>query len=594
MRAIARTWASPLAILIALLVTGCRDGVGPGLPPAPAALAAVSGLAQTGVAGAELSAPLVVLVTDENQMPLPNVVVGFSVVSGGGAVVPLSTATNASGRVETRWTLGTSTATPHRAEAKVSRPGRPDLVVEFVATAVPGPPAVIEVSAPAPELPVGASIQLSAAVADAYANPIAGVPVVWTVSPAGIASVTTAGAATGVARGNATFTATAQGASGSLTLPVVERASPSLELRFTLGAPEVVFSYRQHRCEVLDLPDMTARAVRMADGTIALYSGNAPNAYASFGPDFASLRRSCVPTLVSDDDHTAASFSNQEWLSTVYREGNVYHAIVHNEYHDPVHPNCKAGDTSPANPCWYNGLTYASSLDGRVFTQPPAPSHVLAGPPQQWDASGARAPGPYGYFAPSNIVKREDGYYYAMFFTIPERDDQQKRGSCVMRTDDLADPARWRAWDGAAFALAMPSPYDRDATGVACRIVVPHGIDGSLTYNTHLQRYIYVGGTGANVNGVVTCGFIYATSTDLIDWSPPGVLKLAPVPFPPCGSGPNVGREYYPSLIDHADTSVNFEFTGSTPHLYYMKYMDGALERDLLRVPVTIEVIGGR
>ena len=371
------------------------------------------------------------------------------------------------------------------------------------------------------------------------------------------------------------------------------RPISAADVTFALGPPEVVFSYRTHRCEVMDLPDMTARAVRMLDGSIALYSGNAPRAFASFGPDFASLARSCVPTLVSDDDHTPETFRNQEWLSTVYRQGGVFHAIAHNEFHDPMHPNCKQGDTSPANWCWYNGLTYASSTDGRTFTRPDPPTHVLAGPPQQWDPSGGRAPGPYGYFAPSNIVGRDDGYFYAMFFTIPERDNPQKRGSCVMRTRDLADPTSWRAWDGTAFALPMPSPYTPEATGTACTIVLPAGIDGSLTWNTYLERLLYIGAAGALVDGVVTCGFLFSISTDLIHWSPPQVLKQAPVSFPPCGSGPNTGREYYPSLIDHADPSINFENTSRTPHLYYMRYNDEGLNRDLVRVPVTIALRAG-
>jgi hypothetical protein len=373
--------------------------------------------------------------------------------------------------------------------------------------------------------------------------------------------------------------------------PPTEPPEPTVDLEnitFTLGEPAVVFSYRRDRCDDMDLPDMTARAVRMSDGSLALYSGNAPRAYASFGADFASLQRNCVPTLVSDDDPEAESFSNQEWLSAVFREGNVYHAIVHNEYHDPVHPNCKVGDTSPANPCWYNALTYASSGNGRIFTQPPAPTHVLAGPPQRWDPSGPRAPGPYGYFAPSNIVRRADGYYYAMFFTIPDRDTPTRRGSCVMRTSSLADPGSWRAWDGTGYNRAMPSPYSAAATGAACTIVLPGGIDGSLTWNTYLGRYLYVGATGAQLGGVVRCGFLYALSQDLITWTAPRMLKEAPVPFPPCGSGGPMGREHYPSLIDHGDTSINFENTGRTPHLYYMRYNDHGLNRDLLRVPVTI------
>ena len=464
------------------------------------------------------------------------------------------------------------------------------LVARLTAAAVPGAPADVEVTAPTAELQVAASLQLTAAVRDAFANPVPDPSLAWSSAPADVASVTQAGLATGFAPGMATLTATAGTASGSVTLEVVPRPLSPADVTFTLGTPDVVFDHSADRCEVMDLPDMTARAVRMPDGSLVLYSGNAPRAYASYGPDFASLERSCTPTLVSDDDPTAPSFSNQEWVSTVYREGGVFHAIVHNEYHDPVHPNCKQGDTSPANPCWYNGLTYASSTDGRAFVQPAPPDHVVAAPPQRWDPSGARAPGPYGYFAPSNILRLEDGYYYAMFFTIPDRDDPPKRGSCVMRTSDLADPGSWRAWDGSAYTVAMPSPYAPAATGVACTIVLPYGIDGSLTWNTYLERYLYVGASAAHVDGVLRCGFLFSISEDLVTWSAPRVLKEAPVTFPPCGSGPNAGREYYPSLIDHAETGLNFENTGRTPHLYYMRYNDNALDRDLVRVPLTIGV----
>ena len=214
----------------------------------------------------------------------------------------------------------------------------------------------------------------------------------------------------------------------------------------------------------------------------------------------------------------------------------------------------------------------------------------MAGPPQVWDPSGPRAPGPYGYFAPSNILLCEDGFHYAMLFAIPDRDDPPRRGSCVMRSDDLADPAAWRAWDGTAFALRMPSPYAADATGEACAIVLPGGIEGSLTYNTYLQRYLYVGASGWIIDGTLTCGFLYALSEDLISWTPPRVLKAAPTPIPPCPSGTNVGREYYPSLIDHDAPGINFETTGRTPHLYYRRYNDQALDRDLVRVPVVIRL----
>ena len=47
-------------------------------------------------------------------------------------------------------------------------------------------------------------------------------------------------------------------------------------------------------------------------------------------------------------------------------------------------------------------------------------------------------------------------------------------------------------------------------------------------------------------------------------------------------------QRVYPSLVDHADTTVNFERAGRTPYLYYMRINDGSLDRDLVRVPLTL------
>jgi hypothetical protein len=118
---------------------------------------------------------------------------------------------------------------------------------------------------------------------------------------------------TGVVRASAGETA------GELVIEVSSSGIDPKSITFSLGQPEVIFEYRSDRCETMDLPDMTARAVRMADGSIVLYSGNAPRNYASFGPNFNSLTRSCTPSLHSEDDFFASSFKNQEWVATVYR-----------------------------------------------------------------------------------------------------------------------------------------------------------------------------------------------------------------------------------------------------------------------------------
>ena len=44
----------------------------------------------------------------------------------------------------------------------------------------------------------------------------------------------------------------------------------------------------------------------------------------------------------------------------------------------------------------------------------------------------------------------------------------------------------------------------------------------------------------------------------------------------------------YPSVVDHADTTINFERTGRAPYLYYTRFNDGGLDRDLVRVQVTL------
>jgi hypothetical protein len=387
-----------------------------------------------------------------------------------------------------------------------------------------------------------------------------------------------------------TLAACGTDASGPAPLtPADTAASPGL-VTVTLGTPERVLQYRTQACEALDLPDVQARAFRRADGMLVLVSGNAPRNYWMAGSGFASLSRVCQPVLVSGDQPDAASFDNQEWITSVYRVGSLVHALVHNEYHDPTAANCKPGDTSPANPCWYNAVTYAVSVDGgRTFTQATTPAHVVAAAPNRWDPVVPRgAPGPYGYFSASNIVRGPDGAYYAALFAIPYRDRQAERGTCMLRATNLADASSWRAWDGAAYTLRLQSPYVAAGTP-ACAFVSRAEIGdlhGSLTYNRFLERYLLVGASIVSAEGTVACGDYYSLSRDLIHWTPKRRIRPVQLPNAACGSTGPEGSEIYPSLIDHADTTANFEITGRTPHLYYVRWNQG-LNRDLWRVPLS-------
>jgi hypothetical protein len=358
------------------------------------------------------------------------------------------------------------------------------------------------------------------------------------------------------------------------------------QITFSFGPEETVFSHSTDSCEPLDVPDTPAHAVRLSDNSLMLEDGDAPRNYAMFGPDFSTLHRSCAaPILTSDDLTTADTYDNQEWVESVYRVGSVIHGLIHNEFHDPIASDCKVGDSSPANPCWYNSITYGVSTDGgHTFTHAVPPAHLLAPPAEQWDPQGP--PPPYGYFEPSNVVFARDNFYYAAFKATAKNGPQQ---ACVMRTQTLGDPTSWRAWDGNGFNLQMTDPYTGPSASL-CAAVAPGLAQPTLTYNTYLGKYMMVG--SAVVGNPPVCGAAYALSSDLIHWTAFQIMRTAYFGFAPClPPGGNGLLNIYFSMIDHSDTTANFERTGRMPFLYYTRaqWANGfTLNRDLVRVSVVI------
>ncbi len=367
----------------------------------------------------------------------------------------------------------------------------------------------------------------------------------------------------------------------------------------TFGAREVVFDWSADQCEEFDVPDGPADFVRDENGELVLFDGNAPTYYVSRGADFDSLERDCdPPALVSADLQTPESYENWEWIWAVYREGTRWHALIHNEFHDAAAPTCRVGDPSPANPCWYNSITYAvSTNDARTFVKPMA--HVVAPPPRVWTPPDTQAEYYYveGYFNPTNIVRGKDDYYYALMSVFPES-GVDVRGMCAIRTDTLSDPASWRAWDGSGFNLPLPSPYVTGSTASLCEFLPSLGRQGSgsLTYNSYIDRYMHVNNWGQWVDPqTLICGFYFTLSTDLIHWSDIQLLARADIGVSwGCDTIPGAPpmlepfQVFSPSIIDHADSTTNFERPGRTPYLYYTRHNGGYwLDRDLVRVPVT-------
>jgi hypothetical protein len=140
----------------------------------------------------------------------------------------------------------------------------------------------------------------------------------------------------------------------------------------------------------------------------------------------------------------------------------------------------------------------------------------------------------------------------------------------------------------------MDSPYASGEGAQPCAIVIRNDGRGSLTFNTYLRQYMMLGLTVVqDTAGVITCGFYYSLSRDLVSWAPLRLLKKAGMyqaPWPECRLPGNVGVEAYPTIIDHADPSANFERPGQTPYLYYVHSNDGGLNRDLVRARLQIQV----
>jgi len=101
-----RQWAG-WGVLATLWASGCNGG--DTQPPGPPADLVPSGGGQSWYFNNPLPAPLSVMVLDVDGRPVPGVVVMWTVESGGGAVIPVQSTTDANGIASTSDSVGLST-----------------------------------------------------------------------------------------------------------------------------------------------------------------------------------------------------------------------------------------------------------------------------------------------------------------------------------------------------------------------------------------------------------------------------------------------------------------------------------------------------
>ena len=340
----------------------------------------------------------------------------------------------------------------------------------------------------------------------------------------------------------------------------------------TVGSIEMVYDYSVSNCNVIDIPDAPTRVFRDASGNLNLMASH----YTSWrmtGANFNTLTKDCASVMTSDLDTDPSKFNNQEWISSTYTEdGTTVHALIHDEY-------VPCGNW---NNCWYNGITYASSTNGgQTYSHTTAPSNLVAASPYQSPYPTVHTA--FGIFGGSNIIKK-DGYYYVMVHL--EAHLLQEWGVGVIRTNNLSDPTSWRGWDGTDYTVSFVNPYTATGYNPADKVLAPVSRDriakmcSSLTYNTYFGKYMVADYSNCVVNGVMTYGFFYALSDDLINWSSPRLILQTTSTWA-------VGGALYASIIDHNDVTRNFEQPGQTCYMYYTKWNSGTYDRDLVRVPVT-------
>ena len=364
---------------------------------------------------------------------------------------------------------------------------------------------------------------------------------------------------------------------------------PNPVLKVT-GAEEVVFDWATDRCEKYNLPDLPVRAFRDREGQTQLIISHTVN-YRMIGPDLNHLKIDCNRLMGSQFDPDPSLFHDSEWIASPYTEdGQTVYTIIHDEYHGWEHRGqCSVYSTTTAYfPCWYNALTLAVSTDGGRTYEPaaPSPAHLVATLPFVYKADA----GPAGPRNPSNIIKGRDGAYY-MFLNWAYYTDSNQ-WVCLLQSPNLSDPASWKFWDGNGFDEPFVNPYtttpdrpnnhvcpalDRDDIGAS--------LNDSVTYNAYLDRYVLVGISADTIGGREVWGFYYSFSDDLIHWTHRKLLAEMVLPW----VSSNTGIMFlYPSLLDPASESRNYEISGKTAYLYYTRFNNsqGRLYRALVRVPV--------
>lgn len=337
-------------------------------------------------------------------------------------------------------------------------------------------------------------------------------------------------------------------------------------------------------------PDMPTRVFRDAEGQLQLLLAS-PTNHRMIGSDFDSLQLDCDPIMRSPwaRESSIDQHRDHEWLSAVHTvDGQTIFGLVHNEYHAWYRDGCPPGSEIDCN---YYTTTAVISHDAGATYAPlvEPPGHFVAATPTRYDPSTGTV---WGTDGPSNLYHNplDDRLYFASNNLPDSRDAAgwlSKWGTCMMRFEPGSQSFRY--WDGQGFAGEFIDPYVIEPTpGQGQCQRVDHfalgGMWGGISYNTAAERHLLVGGSG---EWDPTAG--HAVGGVMFAFSEPGAIEPTAWEHRELLWDVNPGWNgqtgvLYPTFIDHASPSRNFDVTSDELYLYYTKWIwdEGALVGDEL------------
>ena len=208
----------------------------PAAPSVPAGVAPESGAGQTGMVGAVLPSPVVVRVQDASGAPVAGARVAF-VPSDGGSVSATTATSNAEGRVQVSWTLGSKVGTQSLLTSVEDPAGAPSPMgfstglavapVAIAASASAGPAASLEVTPASVDLGIGETRSFAVRAVDAFGNVTSSSGVTWGSDDVAVATVTASGGLVAVGAGQTKVRAELGGVSSEADVVVRPAPEPS-------------------------------------------------------------------------------------------------------------------------------------------------------------------------------------------------------------------------------------------------------------------------------------------------------------------------------------------------------------------------------